>query len=65
MELRELRVSGVSKGIQRARGRVLGSNYQTRSKFYPKLLNNVLSSYKNFGHFWTYYLFPKNPEAMF
>jgi hypothetical protein len=32
MELRELRVSGVSKGIQRAGVGVLGSSYQTRSK---------------------------------
>jgi hypothetical protein len=31
-------------------------------KFYPRLLNNVLSSYKKFEHFWTYYLFSKKPE---
>ena len=31
-ELRELRVSGVSKGFQRAGGRVLGSSYQTMFK---------------------------------
>jgi hypothetical protein len=31
-------------------------------KLYPRLLNNVLSSYKKFGHFWTYYLFSKNLE---
>ena len=24
-------------------------------KFYPRLLNNVWSSYKNFEHFWHYY----------
>jgi hypothetical protein len=31
-------------------------------KLYPRLLNNFLSSYKKFGHFWSYYLFSKNPE---
>jgi hypothetical protein len=31
-------------------------------KFYPRLLNNVGSSYKNFEHFWDYYLFSKIPE---
>ena len=36
-----------------------GSN---QTKFYSKLLNKVLSSYKKFGHFWTYYLFSKNLE---
>jgi hypothetical protein len=30
-------------------------------KLYPRLLNNVLSSYKKFGHFWDYQLFSKNP----
>jgi hypothetical protein len=30
--------------------------------FYPRLLNNIRNSYKNFEHFWTYYLFSKNPE---
>jgi hypothetical protein len=30
-------------------------------KPYPRLLNIVLSSYKKFGHFWTYQLFSKNP----
>jgi hypothetical protein len=35
------------------------------TKFYPRLLNNVLSSYKKFGHFWNYHLFSKNPELMF
>jgi hypothetical protein len=34
------------------------------TKFCSRLLNNVLSSYKKFGHFWNYYLFSKNPEAM-
>ena len=33
-----------------------------QTKFYPWLLSNVLSSYKKFGHFWTYYLFSKNPK---
>jgi hypothetical protein len=36
-ELRELRVSRVSKGIQRAGGRVLGSSYQTRSNSYQTI----------------------------
>jgi hypothetical protein len=36
-----------------------------QTKFYPWLLSIVLSSYKKFGHFWTYYLFSKNPELMF
>jgi hypothetical protein len=31
-------------------------------KLYPRLLNNVGSSYKNFEHFWDYYLFSKIPE---
>jgi len=33
-------------------------------KLYPLLLNNVKSSYKKFGQFWTYHLFSKNPELM-
>ena len=35
-----------------------------QTKFYPRLLNNAQSSNKKFGHFWNYYLFSKNPEAM-
>jgi hypothetical protein len=35
------------------------------TKLYPRLLINVLSSYKRFGHFWNYYLFSKNLEPMF
>jgi hypothetical protein len=35
-----------------------------QTKLYPRLPNNVLSSYKKFGNFWNYYLFSKNPEAM-
>jgi hypothetical protein len=31
-------------------------------KLYPRLLNNVGSSYKNFEHFWDYHLSFKNPE---
>jgi hypothetical protein len=57
MELQELRVSGVSKGVQRAGGFgvlviIHGPN---QFKLYPRLLNNVGSSYKNFEHFWHYY----------
>jgi hypothetical protein len=64
----ETRVSGVSKGIQRAGigfwalSIKLGPNH---TKFFPRLLNNVLSSYKKFGDFWNYYLFSKNLEPMF
>jgi hypothetical protein len=28
-------------------------------KLYPRILNNVGSSYKNFEHFWHYYYFSK------
>jgi hypothetical protein len=31
-------------------------------KLYPRLLNNVGSSCKNFEHFWDYHLSFKNPE---
>jgi hypothetical protein len=31
-------------------------------KLYPRLLNNVGSSYKIFEHFWDYHLSFKNPE---
>jgi hypothetical protein len=31
-------------------------------KLYPRLLNNVGSSYKNFEHFWDYHLSFKNLE---
>jgi hypothetical protein len=66
--LQETRVSGVSKGFQRA-----GVGFwvlvikqgPNQIKIYPRLLNNFLSSYKKFGHFWNYYLFSKNPEPMF
>jgi hypothetical protein len=33
-------------------------------KLYPTLLNNKRSSYKNFEHFWDYYLSSKNPELL-
>jgi hypothetical protein len=33
-------------------------------KFYPRLLNNIRSSYKNFEHFWDYHLSFKNPELL-
>jgi hypothetical protein len=33
-------------------------------KLYPRLINNAWSSYKNFGQFWDYYLFSKNPELL-
>jgi hypothetical protein len=36
-----------------------GSN---QFKLYPRLLNNVGSSCKNFEHFWDYHLSFKNPE---
>jgi hypothetical protein len=35
-----------------------------QTKLYPRLLNNVKSSHKKFGKFWTYYVFSKNPEPM-
>jgi hypothetical protein len=35
-----------------------------QTKLYPWLLNNVKSSHKKFGEFWTYYLFSKNPEPL-
>jgi hypothetical protein len=43
MELRELRVSGVSKGVQRAGGFWVLSIKQgsNQPKLYPSLLNNV------------------------
>jgi hypothetical protein len=31
-------------------------------KLYPRLLNNMRNSYKNFEHFWDYHLSFKNPE---
>jgi hypothetical protein len=31
---------------------------------YPRLLNNMRNSYKNFEHFWDYYLSFKNPELL-
>jgi hypothetical protein len=37
MGLRELRVSGVNSEVHRARGRVLGSKYQTWFKLYQTL----------------------------
>jgi hypothetical protein len=57
MELRELRVSGVSKGVQRAGGFwvLVIKHGPNQFKLYPRLLNNVGSSYKNFEHFWHYY----------
>jgi hypothetical protein len=48
-------------------GRVLGSSIKqgpNETKFYPRLLNNAWGSNKKFGHFWNYYLFSKNTEAM-
>jgi hypothetical protein len=33
-------------------------------KLYPRLLNNVGSSYKNFEHFWDYHLSFKNSELL-
>jgi hypothetical protein len=68
MVLRETRVSGVSKGIQRAGVGfwvIVIKQGPNQIKLYPRLLNNVLSSYKKFGHFWNYYLFSKNSEPMF
>jgi hypothetical protein len=67
MELRELRVSGASKGVQRAGVGfwvLVIKHGLNQFKFYPWLLINVLSSYKKFGKFWTYHLFSKNPELM-
>jgi hypothetical protein len=55
---RETRFSGVSKGIQRAGvGFWVLSIKQgpNQTKFYPRFINNVLSSYKKFGDFWNYY----------
>jgi hypothetical protein len=34
-------------------------------KFYPRLLNNMRNSYKNFEHFWDYDLSFKNPKLLF
>jgi hypothetical protein len=65
MELRELRVSGVGKGVHRAGGWfwvLVIKHGPNQFKLYPRFLNITLSSYKKFGHFWTYYLFSKNPE---
>jgi hypothetical protein len=64
-ELRELKVSGVGKGVHRAGGWFWGLVIKQGSnqlKLYPWLLNNVKSSHKEFGKFWDYYLFSKNPE---
>jgi hypothetical protein len=33
-------------------------------KLYPRLLNNMRSSYKNFEHFWDYNLSFKNPKLL-
>jgi hypothetical protein len=58
MELRELRVSGVSKGVQRVGGVwvLVIKHGPNQLKLYPRLLTNVGSSYKNFEHFWDYHL---------
>jgi hypothetical protein len=32
-------------------------------KLYPKLLNNIYGSSKQFGDFWNHYLFSKNPKT--
>jgi hypothetical protein len=67
MELRELRVSVVCKGVQRAGVGfwvLVIKQCSIQIKLYPWLLSIVLSSYKKFGHFWTYYLFSKNPEPI-
>jgi hypothetical protein len=67
MELRELRVSGVGKGVHRAGGVVLGlviKQGPNQLKLYPRLLNIILSPHKKFGHFWTYQLFSKNLELI-
>jgi hypothetical protein len=63
MELRELRVSGVSKGVHRAGGVwvLVIKHGPNQFKLYPRLLNNVQSSHKKFGQFWDYQLFSKNP----
>jgi hypothetical protein len=58
-EFRELRVSGVGKGVHRAGGVVLGlviKQGPKQFKLYPRLLNNVKSSHKKFGQFWDYHL---------
>jgi hypothetical protein len=58
MVLRELMVSGVGKGVHRARGVfwvLVIKHGPNQFKLYPRLLNNVGSSYKNFEHFWHYY----------
>jgi hypothetical protein len=55
-------VSGVSKGIQRAGVGFWGLGIKqgpNQTKLYPRLLNNVLNSYKKFGQFWDYHLFSK------
>ena len=36
----------------------------TQPKLYPRLLNNMRNSYKNFEHFWDYHLSFKNPELL-
>jgi hypothetical protein len=33
-------------------------------KLYPRLLNNMGNSYKNFEHFWDYNLSFKNPKLL-
>jgi hypothetical protein len=33
-------------------------------KLYPRFLNNMRNSYKNFEHFWDYHLSFKNPELI-
>jgi hypothetical protein len=67
MELRELRVFGVGKGVQRAGGWfwvLVIKHGPNQFKPYPRLLNNVGSSYKNFEHFWDYHSTFKNPELL-
>jgi hypothetical protein len=63
MELRELRVSGVGKGVHRTGGFwvLVIKHGPNQFKLYPCLLNNEGSSHKKFGQFWDYQLFSKNP----
>jgi hypothetical protein len=62
---------GFPKSVKEFKGQGVGfwvlviKHGLNQTKFYPWLLSIVLSSYKKFGHFWTYYLFSKNPELMF
>jgi hypothetical protein len=61
---------GFSESVKEFKGQGVGfwvlviKHGPNQFKLYPRLLNNVLSSYKKFEHFWTSYLFSKNPELI-